>query len=333
MVFNKVRAIGLAAALSLLPAVAGAEVSEARVSQQFGINYLPLIVAKNQGLIEKHAKAAGIDNLKVTWSQLSGGAAMNEALLSGSLDFAAAGIAPLLTIWDKTVGNAEVKAVVALDALPLYLNTSNPKIASIKDFTEKDRIAVPAVKVSIQSVVLQIAAEKAFGQYDKLDPLTVSLKHPDATAALLSGSTEVTAHFTNPPFAFQQLDSPNIHRVLSSTEVLDGPATLNVVYATAKFRQQNPKVYGAVIKALKEADDFIVANRAEAARIYVAEEKSNLPPEYIEKILNNPEVRYGLTPLNTHKIADFMARIGSLKNKPASWKDYFFPDLHDQTGS
>ena len=91
--------------------------------------------------------------------------------------------------------------------MPLYLDTRNPDVKTIKDFTDKDKIALPAVKVSIQAVTLQMAAEQAFGdgQQDRLDPLTVSMSHPDAQTALLSGQSEITAHFGSPPFQYQQL--------------------------------------------------------------------------------------------------------------------------------
>jgi ABC-type nitrate/sulfonate/bicarbonate transport system substrate-binding protein len=45
-------------------------------------------VAQEQKLIEKHAKAAGVD-AKVEWIKLSGGSAVNDALLSGNIEIAA----------------------------------------------------------------------------------------------------------------------------------------------------------------------------------------------------------------------------------------------------
>jgi NitT/TauT family transport system substrate-binding protein len=33
------------------------------------------------------------------------------------------------------------------------------------------------------------------------------------------------------------------------------------------------------------------------------------------------------------KYADFMQKIGSIKAKPASWKDMFFPNVHNLPGS
>ena len=42
---------------------AAAEVAELRVAIQDGLAYLPFILMEHNGLVEKHAKAAGIDNL------------------------------------------------------------------------------------------------------------------------------------------------------------------------------------------------------------------------------------------------------------------------------
>ena len=158
-------ALGTLAILSLwIGAIipAHAETAQLRIAQQFGVSYLPLIVAKERGLIEKAAEKAGIPAPKLEWIQLSGAAAMNEALISGSLDIATAGVAPMITTWAKTRGTANVIGVVALGSVPNVLTTTNPNVKSIKDFTEKDRIALPAVKIGFQPQVLQMAAEKSW---------------------------------------------------------------------------------------------------------------------------------------------------------------------------
>src|SRR6195952_1281638 len=174
------------------PTVAHAE-GEIRIAEQFGIVYLLLNVVRDQGLIEKYGKQEGID-IKVDWTQLSGGAAVNDALLSGSIDIAGAGVGPLLTIWDRTHGKQNVKAVASLGNFPYYLLSNNPNVKTIADFSEKDRIAVPAVGVSIQSRYLQMASAKLWGdgEYARLDKYTVNLPHPDATTAIKTGGTELT---------------------------------------------------------------------------------------------------------------------------------------------
>jgi NitT/TauT family transport system substrate-binding protein len=312
-----------------------AEVSELKIAEQYGISYLPLMVMEDQKLVEKYAKAAGIPDLKVTWAKFAGGNVMNDALLSGSLHFASGGVAPLITLWAKTRSNYEVKAAAAINSMPLYLNTRNPNVKSLKDFTEKDKIALPAVKVSIQAVTLQMAAEQAYGagQQNKLDSLTVSMSHPDGQTALLSGTGEVTAHFSSPPFQYQQLEKPNIRTVINSYDVLGGPATFNLVWTTSRFRAENPKVYDAFLKALDEATAMINKDKKWAADSYLRISRDKSSADSILNMLNDPKIVYTTTPQNVIKYVDFMHKIGSIKVKPASWKDLFFSNVHSLPGS
>src|SRR5471032_1114232 len=135
----------LSSAILGTSAQALAEASEIRIAQQYGISYLPTLIIENQKLVEKYAKAAGLGDVKVTWAKFAGANVMNDALLSGSLDIASAGVPPAITLWSKTKG--DVKLVTAMNSMPNLLNSRNPKVKSIRDLTEKDKIAVPAVKV------------------------------------------------------------------------------------------------------------------------------------------------------------------------------------------
>lgn len=305
-----------------------------RIVEQFGTVYLPLHVLRDQKLIEKHGKAAGID-IKVEWAKLSGGAAINDALLAGAVDVGAAGAGPVIVLWDRTRGAADVKIIAALGEQPNYLITNNPNVKTLKDFTKSDKIAVPAVVVSQQSRLLQIAAEKEFGEgkYNVLDELTVNLPHPDATAALLSGSATITAHFSNPPFQEQALRDPKVHKVLSSYDIMGGRITPTLLYATSKFRADNPKTFKALFDALTEASQWIEAHKTEAAATYIRVEQSKLDPAFILSVIDNKDVSFTTTPQGTYKYASFLAKIGAIKNKPASWKDYTFEELHDRLGN
>ena len=326
---------GIAAALCLAAAQASAEVSTVRFARQLGLGYLQLYVAEDLKLVEKHAKEAGLGDVTATYAPLGSPSAVNDALLSGSADLAAAGIPPFLILWDKTRGNIGVRALATLNSQPAYLNTNRPDVKSLADFTEKDRIAVPTVKLSYQAIILQMAAEQAFGEgrHAKLDPLTVSLSHPEAMISLLSGRTEVTGSFTSPPFQYQQLESDKVHRVLSSYDVLGGPGSFSALWATGRFVENNPKTARAVLAAMDEASAFIRENPAEAAEIYIRLENSKLAPEFVRRIIADPEIQYSTTPQNILKYTDFMSRIGTLKNKPETWQELFFPDLHDRAGS
>ncbi|MDU2927385.1 ABC transporter substrate-binding protein, partial [Bradyrhizobium sp.] len=289
-----------------------------RIVEQFGTVYLPLHVLRDQKLIEKHGQKAGLE-IKVEWTKLSGGAAINDALISGAVDIGAAGAGPVLVLWDRTRGSADVKIIAALGEQPNYLITSNPNVKTLKDFTKTDKIAVPAVVVSQQSRLLQIAAEKEFGErkFNALDDLTVNLPHPDATAALLSGSSTITAHFSNPPYQEQALQDPKIHKVLSSYDIMGGRITPTLLYATSKFRNENPRTFKVFYDALNEASHWIESHKAEAAETYIRIEQSKLDPAFVKSVIDSPEVSFTTVPKGTFKYAAFLAKIGAIKTRPA----------------
>jgi NitT/TauT family transport system substrate-binding protein len=313
-----------------------AEVTEVRMARQYGIAYLPLMVMQEQQLVEKHAKAAGLGEVKATWSQFTGGAVMNDALLAGSLDFAVAGPPPFLTMWARTQGTANsVKGLASLNSMPMYLVTRNANVKSIRDFTEKDRIVVSGIKVSTQAVVLQMAAAKEFGadKYDVLDRLTVAMPLSDSMAIMLSGRGEVTADFTVPPFSYRELKNPGMHAVIDTFGVTGGPSSTNVIYTTSKFREANPKTVRAFLDALREAQDYVVKNRRAAAETYLRITKDKESVDDVVEMLSDPKVEYSVTPRGVMKFADFMYGVGSIKARPASWKDLFLPEVHDQPGN
>jgi NitT/TauT family transport system substrate-binding protein len=324
----------LTATLTLVAIPARAEMAEIAVAQQYGISYLPLMLMDEKKLIEKHAKAAGIE-VKVGWAKFAGGNVMNDALLSGNLQFASGGVGPLVTLWARTRGNLDVRGVGALNSMPLYLVTRNPNVKTISDFRDSDRIALPAVKVSVQAVLLQMAAEQAFGpgQQNRLDPLTVTMSHPDAMQALLSGQSEINAHFGSPPFQYQEVARGGNHVVLNSYDVLGGPATFNVVWTTAKFRNDNPKLYDAFIKALEEAIAEINRDKRAAAESYLRISKDKDSVDNILRMMNDPTIIYTTTPQNIMKFAEFMQKAGAIKTKPDSWREFFFPNVHALPGS
>jgi sulfonate transport system substrate-binding protein len=314
---------------------ARAEQTELRIAKQYGLGYLQMMVMEDRKIVEKNARAAGLGELTVTWATFRSSDVMNDALISGNVDFVCLGIPGIATIWAKTRGGLEVKAASGFNFLPLQLNTRNPGIKSLRDFTDKDKIALPAVKVSMQAIVLEMAAAQTFGEanYAKLDGLTVSMSHPDAMASFLSGAGEIDNHFTSPPFAQKELERPGITMVLNSVNVLGGPISFNVVAATGKFYKENPKLYAVFMKSLEEATDFINKDKRGAAEIYVRLTHDKSPVDDILKVINDPQIEYSLTPRNVMKMVDFMYKVGTIKAKPASWKDLFFPNMHALPGS
>ena len=314
---------------------AQAEVSTVRISRQFGLPYLPMIVIEAQRLIEKHGKAAGVD-VAAEWSQRAGPAADLDALLAGQADFIGPGIPTLATVWDKTSGTPqEIRALIAMQSMPYVLVTRNADVKTIADFTDKDKIALPAVKLTGHAIALEMEAAKVWGHdhYDKLDSITITRSHADAAAALISGKSEINSHFASAPFYYYELETPGIHQVLKSYDTLGARHTNGVLLVSRKFHDANPKTCAAVAAAFEEADAFIKAHPREAAQIYLDVTKDKIALDKLEKMVADPDVDYTTTPINVMKVVDFMYEVGRIKKKPASWKDMFFPEAYGLNGS
>jgi NitT/TauT family transport system substrate-binding protein len=321
----------LAASFAAPPATA--EVPEIRISKQYGLPYLSMAVVEHNQLIEKHAKAAGLGDVKVTWATIGSGGSSVDSLLAGNLDFVTSGISNMLLVWSRTGG--QVKALAATSAVPLIMVTRNPNVKTIADLTEKDKIAVPTVKVSMQSTILGIAAEKMFGEAarGKYDPWTVAMSHPDATIYFLSGQGELTTHFSAPPYQYQALKAPGVREILNSTEVMGGPATITVLFGTTKFHDANPKTIAAMNAALAESMDFINKDKRAAAEIYLKLSKEKLTVDELVEMMGKPGFAFTLAPNGTMKYAEQMFKTGVIKTKPETWKDPFFPSAHSLPGN
>ncbi len=319
----------------VVTAPAYAEVTEVRVARQPGLVYLPIMIIEQDGLLQKEAKKRGLGDIKVTFLVFNSGGAAVDALLSGNADLVTSGATNLLTAWSATKGTPnEVRGVAGNGALPMYLLSRNPNVRSIKDFSSADKIAVPTVRVSTQAIVMQMAAEKQFGAADehKLDQYTVAMGHPDALLGLETGK-DLNGHFSLPPYQYEELKIPGVHIVLNSIDVTGGPASNGVTFATTKFHDANPKIMAAFLAAMTQAEDTIKNNRRHAAELYLKDTKEKLTVDELVKIMSDPNFVYSTAPQQSMKFADAMYRGGTIKNKPASWKDYFFPEVYNLKGS
>jgi NitT/TauT family transport system substrate-binding protein len=315
------------------PAVPRAEVKEVILGQQFGAVYLPQMVMENLKLTEKQLAAGGMNDVKVTWTRLGGPAALNDAIISGNLHFAAQGVPSMAVLWDRTRGTIGMKAVAANANNNIWLHTRNPSVKSLQDFTDKDRIAVPSLKVSTQAFMLNFAADKLWGQYTKLDHITVPLPHPEALAAVINPVSEITAHFATTPFHEKEAKA-GLPVVTTAYDIMGGPTTGLTFTSTEKFRTENPKVFAAAVAAYDEALGWINADKPRAARLYIELTKDkNLSEEELVAAMTSRDLEYTKVPSNVGRMVEFMHRVGLIKNKPASWKDLFFAEAHALPGS
>jgi len=323
-------------ALPALVRPAAAEVSSIKLGKQYGLPFLPQMVMEDQKLIERHAEKLGVRKLEVGWQTMGGPGALNDALLSGEIQFVNVAAPSLATLWDKTFGTPiEVRAICTVQSMPYVLTTRNAKVKTIGDFTDADRIAVPTVKISGQAMALQMAAAKLWGfeHYDKLDAFTVTMGHPDAMQAMLSGQT-VDSHFAVAPFNYYELRHPEIHAVLKSYDTVGGKHTNGIQVTTTAFHNANPKICRAVRASHEEANAFIKRNPKAAADIYLklTHDKKNSADDLVTMI-TDPDIDYTTAPAALMQHVEFMHKVGRLKHMPSSWKDLFFAEAHDLKGS
>src|SRR6266850_3489629 len=330
------RFVSIAAAALLLASATAprAEISEITIAQQFGVSFLPLMLMERDGLVEKHAKVAGIE-VKTNWLKVAGPSVVNDGLLSGNVHFGAVGAPSLVTLWSRTKNNVGVKGVSALTSYPLYFVTRNPELKSLKDLSATDKIAVPSVKISTQALMLQMAALDLFGQanYQKFDEYTVSLAHPDAMVALMNNTGGVNAHFATSPFYEAEMKLPGARVLTTSYDILGGRASALVVITTTKFHDANPFLYKAFLAAEKEAIEAINKDKRKAAQAYldIANDRKNTVGD-IFAVINDKDYAFTLSPEKVFKTAVFMGKVGTVKDPPAKWQDLFFPDIHDLPG-
>lgn len=321
-------AISLAAAvMASTTTIAAAEDNEIRVVGSYGVQFLPTYVAIDKQLIEKHAKALGIADPKVTFKWVTNGGAINDALISDSSDVGEVPGPALVLFWSKTRGAQAIRGILAASEIPPVLLTIDPRIKTLDDFTENDRIAMPTVKISSYAIMMQMAAVQRYG-WDhrfKFDPMSVQLNFAETVASLMSGGTEIKSAVVVPPFSEELLESGKVRQILSLDDVLGGHGTLNVFSTTETFHSQHPKAYAAVKAALIEAIEFINADPHAAAELFQKREPSKRGAEWIEKLLNNKKaVTFTPNPHRFGKLAEFLHKSGTISAQPASWKDLFF---------
>lgn len=311
------------------------EVSRLRIAQQHGLGYLPLMIARQLGLIEKHARLLGLGDLQLVWSRYPSGTAMNDALQNGFLDIAAGGIGAMLRAWDRSSDDQRMVGMFALSGMPLLLNVRNPRVRTIDDFGERDRIALPSRIESTQAMLLRMAVAERLGvdHARALDAITVDYSHPQAMRRLLDGNEGVTAHFASPPFQNEELTDPAVHSVLTSHDILHAPFTFTLLWSRESFQQENPITVQALRMALEDAMQLIAENPAEAASIYALHSDAALAHTMVNTLLQDPSISFGTEPVNTQVFAERMYRIGEIRRVPANWNELFGPSMRERPGS
>jgi NitT/TauT family transport system substrate-binding protein len=289
------------------------------IAYQPGIGYAPLLIMQQQHMIE-----ADFPNTKVQFKLLSNGDIIRDGIIAGQIQIGSGGVGPFLVGWAKGV---DYQLVASMNKMDLWLNVKDPNIKSVKDLKPGMKVASPAID-SIQAIAFRKQVENELGDARKLDSNLVAMSHPDGVQNLFSGA--IQAHFTSPPFQFQEVDR-GAHTILRSYDAM-GVSTFNSVFTSKKFYNDYPqfteKFYGYILKADKMIkDDPLGAAKLVAA----ADGKPDLADQY-KDWMTRTGITYDTVPAGFLKYAAFMKKIGFIDKTPASTKELELPFLQKVGG-
>lgn len=233
-----------------------AEPDSIGIAEQYGIAYAPLTIMKEMGFLEQQ-----LPGVAIRWQQFGGPTAIRESMLNGEVDFGFMGVAPVLIGIDSGM---EWKYATGISFNEVAIVTESPDIQTLADFTEKDRIAILSPGCT-QHILLCMLADRQLGDPMALDSRLVSMSHPDALQALLSG-TEITAHVATPPYIQQEV-AAGMSVMATGEEIMGMPFTFICGVAMTDFYENHRDWYDAFLRALDESIDYLNENMEECVRI------------------------------------------------------------------
>jgi len=316
------------ALLALCAALAPARAQEqVRIGMGYGLAFLPLYICEGLKLIDKQAKAAHVD-VQAKFSRYADSDELHAAVASDLVDMGPFGTAPLLAAWQKGKDRpGQILALSGITSLPLSLLSNRPDARSIADLKSGDRIAVPTLS-SPQMYLLEMQAERTFGNFDQLRNQIVALSHAQAIAALAENSGKAIAYFSSPPFTQIALRLTSAHVMLSSTDIMNGKSSFLILGARRSYIETQPRVAEIVGKAIDEAARLIHDDPKRASQIYLTYEPSGtLNGAAMEAVVREVKDEFGRPVYGVQAIADFMYRHGELKESLPSWKELVVPPL------
>lgn len=271
-----------------------------RFAQQYGMQYAPVYVMQELGLLEEL-----LPGIKLEWNKFGGGAAINEALISNQLDVAFMGIPPALIAIDKGV---DYRIACGICVPPAELIVRPDKgISSLSDIKAEDKIAVPGIG-SIQHIMLAMAAKNILGNANAFDNNLVPMANPDAYAALISG-TDITAHFASMPYIDMEIKD-GMKSIITADDAGGGAS---IVCVTTKNFTGNSELHKALISALNKAIELINAQDEAALEIIAKTEKISV--EDAKAYAAWPGTIYTTDLYQVNELAEFMYEAGYIKNE------------------
>lgn len=300
-------------ALAPLTTAAAEATEKLTIAYQYGLSYLPLVVMKDQKLIEKY-----YPNVQVEWQILNSGAAINEGMITGSIDVGAMGIAPAIT---GVIKGIPYKIFSNLSSQPQVLVTNKEEIKSMADITPDHKIAVVNVG-SIQHIFIAMAAKNELGDAHAMDNNIVAMSHPDGMAALLSGS--VDCQMATSPYVFMEREA-GMHEFDSVAKVWPDGNSFIVGMASQKLKDERPELYAALVKAMDEANDYLTNQKEDAAKTLCA--GLEVDADTLLTWLSDPGCGYTSATKGVMQMATFMVEEGFVDNVPFTFADLAYDNV------
>lgn len=286
------------------------------VSYQYGVAYLPIQLVKDLNLIEKYYTGS----TQIEWVILNSGQAVNEGFVSGDIDIAAQGVAPVVT---GIVKGVDYKIFSGISSQPVKLMTNQEGVDGLKDIAKDSKIAMGSLG-SMQHIILAMACEEEFGDAHAMDEMIMPLSHPDAMNSILTGSVEY--HVATPPYLFMEEENENIYEVGAVSEAWPQGSSFVVGVASADCINAHPELYEAFVLALSEAIDYINDHPEDVAARYC--EEQGVSQETLLEYLNNPGCIYEIQTHGVMELADFMIRNGFVEGNCPSEDEVFSEPIY-----
>lgn len=288
------------------------------IAYQYGVAYAPLIICKDQELIEKAYREKTGKDVTVIWTQMSSGADINTGITSGSINVGFMGIAPAITGISKNVG---YKIFTNLSGQEHGLMTNNENINSFDDLIgSTNQIALVNVG-SIQHIILAKALDDAGYDPHALDSNIVAMKHPDGMSAMETGN--ISCQLTTSPYLYKERNEADLHEVGQVAASWNKENSFVVGVAAESLYEENPQVYEALCSAIDESVEYINANTVDAAKL-TCEFDGNTQEEELEYL---QEGVYSVETKGIFELAGFMARTGFIDQAPESYSELVFDNV------
>jgi NitT/TauT family transport system substrate-binding protein len=311
---------GIGAASSAQGASEATRPDKITIAYQFGVGYAPLMIIKQQRLLEK-----AYPGLSVEWKQLASGTPITDGIIKGDIQIGAMGTGPFLVGWARGIN---WRVIAPLDEADLWLMARDSSIRTVADLRGK-RIATPTA-TSIQAVALRKMAQVKLGNPRALDSSLISMDHPDGMQALLSG--QIDAHFTSPPYQWQELGR-GAH-VVGKSYGYFGAHSFLVTVLTQKFYDEYRAFSNRFYRLVKQSIDLINKKPKAAAAILAREDQTEATTvQFTRWITRKKSLTFTTRPRGLMRTAGFMNKIGLLGKVPGSWRELVFPPVLPTRGS